>query len=99
MTTAAFWAATAERAVKTFAQALAALLGVEIAGILSVDWGAALASAGTAALLSVLTSLAGSGVGGPGPSFGQEILARRAGIDDAADDNIRGLRGKVLPPQ
>lgn len=58
-----FWQDTAERAVKTFAQAL---LGVFVAGvtILSVDWVDALAIAATATLVSVLTSVASAGATG-----------------------------------
>lgn len=52
----------AERAIKTAAQAL---LAVFVAGvtIMSVDWVDALAITGTAALVSVLTSIASAGVG------------------------------------
>lgn len=52
-----FWAGTAERAVKTAAQTLAALL-VTGTVIWSVDWPQALGVTATATLLSVLTSLA-----------------------------------------
>ena len=65
MYTATFWKDAAARAVKTFAQALIATLGVSLtpATAPGVNWGAVLAAAGIAALLSVLTSLA-SGVHG-----------------------------------
>ena len=52
-----FWAGAAERAVKTAAQTLAALL-VTGTVIWSVDWAQALGVTATATLLSVLTSLA-----------------------------------------
>lgn len=52
-----FWAGTAERAVKTASQTLAALL-VTGTVIWSVDWAQALGVTATATLLSVLTSLA-----------------------------------------
>ena len=55
--TAAFWRGAAERAVKTFAQSLLAVLGVGVAGILEVDWVGALSAAGLATLVSLLTSL------------------------------------------
>ncbi|GFK19259.1 holin [Corynebacterium glutamicum] len=57
-----FWEDTAERAIKTFAQAL---LGVFVAGvtIMSVSWVDALAVGATAALVSVLTSVASAGSG------------------------------------
>ena len=59
-----FWQDTAERAVKPFAQAL---LGVFVAGvtIMSVSWVDALAVGATAALVSVLTSVASAGAKNP----------------------------------
>ena len=70
MFTRSFWKATAERAIKTFAQTLAALLvampiGV---GLMGVDFAGFLGIAGLAALVSVLTSV-GSGLNGSGPSL------------------------------
>lgn len=61
MITRSFWADALERAVKTAAQAA---LGVFVAGvtIMSVNWTEAAAIAGTAALVSILTSIASSGV-------------------------------------
>ncbi|NMX02803.1 holin [Mobiluncus mulieris] len=53
-----FWAGTAERAIKTFAQAALALIGTSAVAINTIDWTMVLASAATAALLSVLTSIA-----------------------------------------
>ena len=69
-----FWIAVGERAVKTFAQSLVALF---IAGvtILTVDWQQALAVSGTAALVSVLTSIASSRIGPfDGPSLVDEAI-------------------------
>ena len=63
MRTAKFWIDAAERAVRTFAQALVAAL---TAGFVFTDgaaWGAALLTAAIAALVSLLTSVAASGVG------------------------------------
>lgn len=64
MTSKQFWKDAAERAVRTFAQAL---LGVFVAGVtvMSVEWEGALATAGTAALVSVLMSVAASGAKDP----------------------------------
>ena len=65
MRTARFWADAAERAVRTFAQALVAAL---TAGFVFTDgaaWGAALLASAVAALISLLTSVAASGVGDP----------------------------------
>ena len=47
----------AERALKTFAQSLAAILTAGAVDLLSVPWVGALSAAGLAALLSVLTSV------------------------------------------
>ena len=63
MRTAKFWIDAAERAVRTFAQALVAAL---TAGFVFTDgaaWGAALLTAAIAALVSLRTSVAASGVG------------------------------------
>lgn len=66
MWTSKFWKLTAERAVKTFAQALAAALATGATGVLEVDFAAALSVAALATLLSVLTSVASAGVGEEG---------------------------------
>jgi hypothetical protein len=73
----AFWIAAGERAVKTFAQALVALF---VAGVtvLNVDWQQALAVSATAALVSVLTSIASVRLG----SFEGPSLAGEAVVED-----------------
>ena len=53
----AFWRGAAERAVKTFAQALVAVIGVGAVGLLDVDWLGALSSATLATVVSLLTSI------------------------------------------
>lgn len=58
-----FWKDTAERAVRTAAQALLALWGTQITGILEVDWTQAASVTALAAATSVLMSLVGSGIG------------------------------------
>jgi Putative lactococcus lactis phage r1t holin len=58
-----FWKATFERAVKSFAQSLLALLSAQQIGLLDVRWATTLSTAGMVTLLSVLTSLASSQVG------------------------------------
>lgn len=74
MFTLEFWKATAERAVKTFAQTLAAMLTAAGTGLLDAQWGQHLSVAAMAMVLSVLTSVASSRVGAPGPSLGPEEL-------------------------
>lgn len=67
MITTAFWQATAERVVRTFAQSLLAVLGAGTFGILDAPWTAALSTAGLAAVLALLTAVSTSGQGeGPG---------------------------------
>ena len=69
MFTTAFWKASFERAVKTFAQSLVAVGLVDAGGLLDVGWTAALSAAGLAALISVLTSVASDAATGGGPSL------------------------------
>lgn len=73
-----FAEAAGERAVKTFAQALLALLGADTTGIVHAAWTTALSVAGMAAVLSLLTSLASLG----GPALGGPATAAPA---DTAD--------------
>ena len=72
MFTRAFWTATLERAVKTFAQTLAALLVADGTGLLETAWGPQLSVAAMALVVSVLTSVASAGTGGSGPSLANE---------------------------
>ncbi|MFI1102919.1 holin [Streptomyces sp. TLI_146] len=69
MFTKAFWKATAERAIRTFAQSLAAVLTAGATNLFDVDWKAALATAGLATLASVLMAIGSSGLGRPGPGL------------------------------
>ena len=57
-----FWAwlkAAGIRAIKTFAQTACGMIGGELVGIVEVDWAGVLSVAATAAVLSLLTSVAG----------------------------------------
>jgi len=47
------------RALKTFAQTAVGMFGGELVGIVDVDWVGVLSVAATAAVLSLLTSIAG----------------------------------------
>jgi hypothetical protein len=64
-----FWIATAERAIKTFVQALIAAFGVgQVSGavgvdVAAIDWRGALSLAFSAALLSVLMSVGSGPIG------------------------------------
>lgn len=71
--TAAFWKATAERTIRTFAQALAAVLTAGATNLLDVHWTAAFATAGMAAVLAVLMAVGSSGLGQPGPGLTETV--------------------------
>jgi hypothetical protein len=75
-TTAAFWKATAERALKTAAQVALALLSADhLLGVLDVDWQATSSATLLAALLSVLSSIASAKISSDGsPSLGGEVV-------------------------
>lgn len=77
MFTVAFWADLLERAVKTFAQALVAAIGVGAAvPIWHLGWTEALGIAATATVLSALTSIASVGVG---PTETPSLVAKPGG--------------------
>ena len=104
MITKQFWLDTAERAVRTFAQALLALLGAGAVNILSVDWPQALSVSAGAALVSVLMSVVASGIGAKGtpsilPEAGKNISSAPAPDLDAADINIEEWsKGRTFSP-
>ncbi|MEV0113071.1 holin [Streptomyces sp. NPDC050844] len=79
MWTVVFWKATAERALRTFAQSLGAVLVAGATSLLDVDWEAALATAGMATLLAVLTAVGAGKVGTGGPGITETPTARRGG--------------------
>ena len=81
MFTAAYWAAVAERALKTAGQTGALALGAyvltDIEQVIPILEGVAVSML-TGAVLSVLTSLASAPISGEGPSLGPELLAGHA---------------------
>lgn len=59
-----FWFDAAERAIKTVAQTMVALLTASgVLGILDVEWIGVLSVSGLAGVVSILTSIASSGNG------------------------------------
>lgn len=77
-TTAKFWKAAGERAVKTTAQTAVALIGTGALGILDVDWQGVGSGALLAGVLSVLTSIGSDAVThSDGPSLANEIAVGR----------------------
>lgn len=71
-----FWKDAAERAIKTFAQALVALLGAGAVDVLQVNWGDRLSVSVGAALISVLTSIASAGAGSNSASLVVDYKAK-----------------------
>jgi hypothetical protein len=90
---ASFAKATLERAIKTFAQTLAALLVADGTDLLGTAWSDRLSIAGMAAVVSVLTSVGSGFVGGTGPSVANEVISPPA--VDPADRGSIGL-GEAL---
>ena len=66
MFTSSFWKSTAERAIKTVAQALIAVLAATTFDWFTADWQAIAGTAVTAGLLSLLSSIASAGIGDKG---------------------------------
>lgn len=75
LTTKAFWGAAIERAVKTFAQSVLAVVGIAGVTPADIDWKQALAVGGLGALASLLTSVVSAPVGNAGPSMASEVLS------------------------
>ncbi|MEV0441795.1 holin [Streptomyces spectabilis] len=73
MNTLAFWRATAERAARTFAQAVLALITGDGLGVLDVDWGQAASIGGLAVIAAVLTAIVTSG-GPTGPGLTETVV-------------------------
>lgn len=69
-----FWLDTAERAIKTFVQGLLAYFTAGAVDVVSADWGEALTVAGTATLLSVLTSLLSLKLGKSGTASATDVV-------------------------
>ena len=78
----AFWRGATERALKTFAQALVAVIGVGAVGLLDVDWIGALSAALLATVVSVLTS-----IGNADFTAGATPVVLK--VDSSVDDAIR----------
>lgn len=75
MMTRAFWKATLERMIRTFAQAVLALLGGDGLGLIDVDWGQAFSIGGLAAVAALLTAIVASGGTTTGPGLTETVAA------------------------
>ena len=64
--TATFWLDALERAVKTAAQTMLALVGVNVTDVASLNWQEMAITTAVSTGLSVLTSIVSSGIGEPG---------------------------------
>lgn len=69
-----FWKAAGERAIKTLAQTLVALIGANAVSVMELDWAQMIGVAATATILSVLTSIASANFGNTGPSLADETI-------------------------
>ena len=70
-----FWIAASERAAKTFAQTLVALIGTGAVGVMDIDWLQMLGISATATILSLLSSVASANFGSHnGPSLADETI-------------------------
>jgi hypothetical protein len=78
MTNSAFWKATFERMVRTFAQAVLALLGGDGLGLIDVDWGQAFSIGGLAAVAALLTAIVASGGSTTGPGLTETVVTARS---------------------
>lgn len=74
----AFWKAAIERTFKTFAQAILALIGTGAVGLTDLDWRQLPSVAATAAVVSILTSVASGAASDGSPSLGAEALKPEA---------------------
>lgn len=99
MFTKSFWLATAERAARTFAQTLAALIVTGATGLFEVAWGNALPVAGLAAVAAVLTAVAyPSRVSDPTDEWlrvhpdDEHLLLGHATANELLDDSIGELQ-------
>jgi len=66
MRTRKFWEDTAERTIRTMAQALLALMGTDALGIVGLDWPQMLSVAAGAGIMSILTAIVATGIGDKG---------------------------------
>ena len=66
MFTTTFWKSAAERAIKTVAQALIAVLAATTFDWFTADWQAIAGTAATAGVLSLLSSIASAGIADKG---------------------------------
>ena len=96
-----FWLASVERAIKTWAQVVASMLVGNGTSIITVDWLQILAVSGTAAVVSLLTSVASAGIGPQGPSLTDETIAEPPGplpTVTGPDQYTRGIVADPLDP-
>jgi hypothetical protein len=77
-----FWRLAIERALKTFAQTLAAVLGAGGIGLIDAAWLTALSTAAVASLVSLLTSAASAPIGRPNDPSLLPTAAQRPAMGD-----------------
>jgi hypothetical protein len=92
--TTAFWTATIQRVIRSFAASLGAVLTAAGTGILHASWLDSLSTAGMAAVLTLLLCVAGGTLTpGGGPAFGTAEVTPATPAPVAR--NLRGAIGLV----
>lgn len=92
LTSTAFWASAAERAIKTFAQAALALLSTsQLVSVINVNWVEVAGVALLAAILSLLTSVAI-----PATETKSAIRAEREAVRVAAAATVKKTATKTV---
>jgi len=94
MFTLAFWKATAQRVVRSFAASMSSLLVADGTGILDTDWANQFSVAGMAAVVTLFLCLAAETfTDGAGPAFGSiEVTSPPAAPVDGGNQ-----RGQITP--
>lgn len=90
-----FWVAVADRALRTFAQAAAAILTAGGVGLLDVDLAGAASAGALAALISVLTSIATPGFVDGAEKQQEPVEDVDLDVDDAPGGELHGAAAKV----
>lgn len=91
-----FWVAAADRALRTFAQAAAAILTAGGVGLLDVDLAGAASAGALAALISVLTSIATPGFVGGAEAKEEPLADTDLDVDDIPGGEVEGVAAEKV---
>ena len=96
--TSRFWVAAVERSIKTWAQSMVALIGANAVAVTDLDWLQLFAVSGTAAVVSLLTSVASAGIGPHGPSLADESIIEPLRMTTGPDNGTAAHAGEPIDP-